>query len=359
LGRLVIETEERMARTKTMALCVALAAMGCGGGGTTGDAGSGGGDGGVSIETACSASAAAQCTMRDTCSVNHYGLTRTYGDMATCVQRMHDSCVAGLNAPGTGNTPANVMACVGALATTSCTDFQNGNVPAPCLPPAGTVAMGGACRFNAQCTTTYCNITTGSECGTCGALPTAGTACEGPAGVAACGGHGMVCVGATAVPYAAGTCQMLVTATGTACDATHPCGAGLSCTPVSTTAANRTCEPAGSMVGAACNGATNPGCDVDRGLTCNSMTHMCAQFGVVAAGTACGVGADGTFVHCASNGVCMGYTTATPHGTCIAAAADGSACDRSLGPSCATGSACVGAAGTTGMCIAPNAMDCH
>ena len=341
-----------MNRSNAMALVLVLGVAGCS---TSGPAP--GGDAGV--DTACMASAQATCTMRDMCSMNHYGIARTYPDMATCVQRQHDSCVVGLSAPGTGNTPANVMACAAVLPTTSCIDFANGNLPASCLPPPGTVAMGGACRFNAQCTTTYCNITTGSECGTCDAVPTAGVPCDGPGARAGCGGRGLVCAGATSAPFAAGMCAAYVTNVGGTCDATHPCGAGLSCTPVSAMAMNRTCQTAGVTVGAACGGATNPGCDGTQGLTCNSMTHVCAPFGVVAAGMACGAGTDGTFVHCAAGGFCMGYTTANPHGTCLAAATDGATCDRSAGPTCMATSTCVGSAGTMGTCTAPSAVNCH
>jgi hypothetical protein len=157
----------------------------------------------------------------------------------------------------------------------------------------------------------------------------------------------------------AGTCAALV-AMGATCDAAHPCGAALSCRPVAATAMNRTCAPAGSTAGAPCGGATNPGCDNERGLACNAMSHTCQPITVVAAGAPCGVGTDGGFSSCAAGGDCMGYTVANPHGTCRAAAAPGAACDRATGPFCATPASCVVAgSGTAGTCQLPSAATCR
>jgi hypothetical protein len=317
-------------------------------------------------DQACTASAQAQCTKRDTCSTNHYLIARTYGDMATCVAHIHDNCVQALAAPSTGNSPANVLACANAYASISCVDYLDSNTdayPASCKVQVGTLAMGAACRFSAQCQSTFCSIATGSACGTCAASPSEGTPCNGPGGVSSCGGHSLDCAGAVAddTGFTAGTCTPWVTTVGGACDKTHPCGEGLSCTPTNPTATNRTCQTAGAAVGVACGGASDPGCDGNQGFSCNGKTHTCQQIIVATAGTACGTADDGSFTNCLGNGDCQGATSTSNKGTCRTAAADGASCDAVAGPRCAVQSSCVTGGGSTtaGTCTAANAAACH
>ncbi len=330
------------------------AAAACGSSGnTSGDAG--GGDT-VTADQACTARAQAECARRDACS-NHYLINRTYGDMATCVTRLHNQCVASLAAAGTGATPATTQACADGYPAIHCADYLNGVLPAVCLPPTGMGATGTACHFNAQCQSGQCSVMTGAACGTCAPVPTSGTACNGTGAIAGCGGRGLVCGGETAT--APGACVSPVTLNGT-CNAMLPCAAGLSCTPTNPAMPLRTCQTAGGTVGAACGGATSPGCDPNLGLACNSVSHTCQVITLVAPGTACGEGTQGGFAACSAGGDCMGYTAATPHGTCRLASADGAACDRANGPFCGTPSACVTAGtATTGTCTFPSATSCH
>jgi hypothetical protein len=306
---------------------------------------------GPTATQACEAYARANCARQQACS-NGFLITRVYADLATCEQRTRDGCVASLAANGTGQTPANVQACAAAFPTVACADLLNGdNLPAACATPVGRLAMGAACRYAAQCQSSFCAVPTGTNCGTCGPRPSAGAPCNGPGAPVGCGGGGLSCVGETAT--APGTCLALG-ARGSLCDATRPCGAGLSCTPVAVTAPRRTCEPAGTTVGAACGGASAPGCDGALGLACNPMTRTCATISVVAAGVACGLRDDGTFAACANSGDCQGYTLMTPRGTCRASAAEGAACDRAQGPFCRTPASCVTAGGgTAGTCVLP------
>ncbi len=308
-------------------------------------------------EAACTARATAECTLRDGCS-NHWLITRTYGDLATCIARLHDTCVASLAAPNTAITATIVQACATAYPSIACNDYLNGNLPASCLAQPGPGANGTACRYASQCQSGYCAVNTGSACGACAAPPVAGALCDGAGGVDGCGGHGMACVGASF--DTAGHCNALVPMGGT-CDTTHECAAGLSCTPVATTAMNRTCQPAGSTLTTMCAQATNPGCDTAHGLTCNGMTHLCTAETLAQPGQACGINADGSFTSCAAGGDCMGYVAGTnPHGVCRAAAADGAACDRHSGPFCRTPASCVVmGAGTAGICQLPTASACH
>lgn len=321
--------------------------------------------GGPTAQDACSASAQAQCAKRDSCSTNHYLIARTYGDMTTCVARLRDTCVDALSAPGTGNGAANVMACASAYSSISCVDYLNSNtdaLPAACKTQVGSLAAGATCRYNAQCQSTFCAIPTGTACGACAPLPTVGATCNGPGATSGCGGHLLDCVGAVGddTGYTAGTCATWVTSVGGSCDATHPCGEGLSCTPTSVTATGRTCQTAGNTVGAPCGGASNPGCDGAQGFSCNGKTHTCQQIVVAAEGTACGTATDGSFTNCLGNGDCMGATSTSNKGTCRSSAVDGASCDAVAGPRCGTGSACVTGGGTTtaGKCQSPNGAMC-
>jgi hypothetical protein len=240
----------------------------------------------------------------------------------------------------------------------ACADIDNGALPAVCQPPPGALPLGAACHFHAQCQSAYCRVPTGAECGACADEPVAGDACDGPDAATGCGGRGLVCVGATTAPYAAGACVAWATSAGASCDAGHPCGAGLSCTPVAVTATNRTCQPA-AQLGEACGGASHPGCDTARGLTCNQTSHTCVPFAVAQAGAPCGLGPDGTAVRCAASGACAGETTGHLDGTCMAAAVDGAACDRVGGPDCLPLASCVTSGGSTAGTCETGSSSCH
>ncbi|MFO0648281.1 MAG: hypothetical protein U0326_18725 [Polyangiales bacterium] len=311
---------------------------------------------GPTATQACTALAQAECARRDACS-NHFLIGRVYGDLATCEQRVRDACVTSLAAHGTGQTPSNVQACATAYPSIACADyFNNTNLPASCFAQPGTLANGAACRYASQCQSAFCAVPTGTSCGVCAARPAAGAPCNGPGAPVGCGGHGLTCVGETAT--APGTCVALG-AMGATCDLSHPCGSGLSCTPVAIAAPSRTCQPAGAEVGVACGGASASGCDNERGLACNTMSRTCQNITLVAAGAACGVGADGGFSSCANSGDCMGYTLATLRGTCRATAADGAACDRAAGPYCRTPASCVTpASGGAATCALPSSASC-
>lgn len=311
---------------------------------------------GPTATQACTALAQAECARRDACS-NRFLIGRTYGDLATCEQRVRDACVTSLSARATGQTAANVMACATAYPAIACADYFNGtNLPTACQPQPGSLAAGAACRYASQCQSGYCAVPTGTACGVCAPRPVAGAPCNGPGAPLGCGGQGLTCAGETATTP--GTC-VAFGAMGATCDATHPCGSGLSCTPVGLAAPSRTCQPAGATVGAACGGASAPGCDNERGLACNTMSRTCQNIALVAGGAACGLGADGGFSSCANSGDCMGYTLASPRGTCRSAAAEGAACDRANGPYCRTPASCVTTgAGTAGTCALPSSATC-
>ena len=235
--------------------------------------GGGNGNGGSTATTtttttsdamACADEAKAACTLRDTCSPG-YNNKKVYGDEPTCETRTQLTCVTSLAAKGTGQTPAHIETCVMAYSTYACADFFDGNPPAACVPPMGTLANGTVCGASGQCTSTFCNIGPYQLCGTCEALPAAGAACQ----VQADCGRDQAC----AVPTAAtaGVCAAFVASGGACLTGVNPCQAGLSCVgDVEATKTMGTCQKSGVMVGAACDGSrkTMPGCEANLGLVC-------------------------------------------------------------------------------------------
>src|SRR3974377_1837576 len=109
-----------------------------------------------SAAQACADLAAARCEKMQQC--NPQGIVNTYGDLGTCESRQSATCVTNLSAPQTANTPAHTEDCSTALPSTSCSDFELGNVPPACQPPAGPRDAGSPCSVSGQCATAYCLI---------------------------------------------------------------------------------------------------------------------------------------------------------------------------------------------------------
>src|SRR4051812_9407778 len=107
------------------------------------------GKAGISADQACADLAQARCAKRDGCT-SGVGITRNYGDMATCLAREKLACTDALAADRTGNSPDLVEKCVAAYPTFSCADFADNRPPADCAP-AGAGPDGAACAFNGQC----------------------------------------------------------------------------------------------------------------------------------------------------------------------------------------------------------------
>ena len=299
----------------------------------------------VSADEACADSGIANCTKLDQCVLN--GTTIRYGGASTCQTRQKQACLVRLGATGTGNTPAAVEGCVSEVPSASCSDFDMGNIP-ECQAKSGTGANGAPCAFGGQCASANCAIVTGTNCGTCAAANQAGDSCA----TTSCS-QGLVCVAATQ------QCQPRGNA-GTACDANHPCGAGLSCVTPAGMAAG-TCQGAGNSVGAACDPKhqTAPGCDPNAGLYCDASTNTCATFTYVTAGAQCG-SVNHVTAACTNASSCFGAAGQTP-GTCVADAVEGMPCDTQAGPSCIPPAACVtgGAAATSGVCRLPDPTVCQ
>jgi hypothetical protein len=302
----------------------------------------------TSADQACSDVAQARCGKRMTCT-NGAGITRTWGDMTTCLAREKLTCSIGLAAPSTGNSPSQVEKCVVAMAGESCSDFLDNNPPADCAP-VGPRATGGACAFTGQCASAFCNNDKTSVCGTCGAMPAAGTSCA----TANCG-HNQECVTTTEI------CQEFG-AMGAACDADVPCAADLSCVGATATAMGA-CMAASATAGMPCGGTT-PGCDGTMGLSCGGAAgaKTCMSVNYVGDGMACGTLTGGTFQACAGGGTCYtatGVALSSQMGACKAPAPDNGACDTTLGPGCLAPARCITTAGgSAGTCTVPSGATC-
>lgn len=293
----------------------------------------------LTADKACTDVAAARCTQIMTCSAAD--LSRRWPDLATCEAREKLACTEGLSAPNTGASPSSVDACSTALTAQTCSAYLAGFMPpTQCLAQSGPAAAGAACGFAAQCKSGFCAIATGSLCGTCANLPAVGDSCA----TSGCGPT-LECVASTM------TCQMPLAANGS-CSKSAPCGGGLSCVGATGTA-NGTCMPEGTTAGAACDVArkTAPGCSASAGLTCDSGSKMCVTQPLVAAGQPCGVTGT-TFTGCLAGATCF-FAAGSNMGTCMAPAADGGACDTTLGPDCEFPARCI-----SGTCQLPGSMTC-
>jgi hypothetical protein len=319
---------------------------------------------------ACADSAHASCTKRDTCSANGYLNNLNYGSESACEMRNSANCVVALGAKSTGQTPTHTETCVQAYGSYQCGDFFDNNPPPACVPPAGMLANGSACAFNAQCMSTFCATGPFATCGKCQALPVAGASCLAAGDC----GRNLACAkppGSTALTM--GTCAAFAQS-GSAClTGTAPCDAGLSCVgeDVATMTMGK-CAAAVTMVGGACDGTrkTMPSCDGDHGLVCvptmkGSPIGTCQAIMLVAANAACGdIGAMPItgFAQCQGGGLCKRAAVTDPMGTCVPAAPDGMACDAdpTKGPPCLAPAKCVPTAmgSTAGTCTLPDPTKC-
>jgi hypothetical protein len=298
----------------------------------------------VSAQQACTDVAAARCQKLQQCAPHR--LVTTYGDLATCETRQAATCVSNLAAPQNANTAARTEACAQAVPGESCDDFELGNVPADCSPVVGPRDAGSACAVSSQCATAYCLIPNTSSCGACAATPGVGTSCANNA----CG-PGLVCNALSL------ECVTPVGASGS-CNDSSACGPGLTCIGNTGTTLG-TCRPLASTVGASCSLADGGSrCDARTGLYCNAVEgRVCELAATASANQECG-NIDGGAVDCTANSFCQ-RTSGSSTGTCIPPAVDGTACDTSNGPVCATPSRCVLSSATTGICQTTNPATCN
>jgi hypothetical protein len=315
---------------------------GTGGGSTTG---TGGGPVDPAVDAACTAFAEARCQKLDACTGGN-GVNIRFGSAQVCNARHKISCIKGLEADGTGTTVAATNACAAALAGESCDAYFDGPPAAACAVAMGTRAAGAGCITNAQCASSFCAQPPDLQCGLCAPTPQSGDSCAatGDCGYLACGSKSNVCV-----PY--GTA-------GVACDKDHPCHSTFTCVG-SGGGVMGTCKVSKTQVGDACEDAATlvADCNHDLGLRCDDTTFKCVTYQYATAGQACGK-LNGGKTLCTGGSECE-IPKGMSAGFCVAAAADGAACDTKAGPPCLRPAKCItGGAGTAGVCKIQDAASC-
>jgi hypothetical protein len=299
------------------------------------------------IVNACAAQSQAHCTLFEMCEPGT--LNSVYGSVAFCETRLDESCFNSQNAPSTGQNTTNLQACTMAEQTEMCSSVLAGQTPPACEPPIGMMANGGACAFDGQCQSQFCNAPLNAICGTCAPQPTSGTTCSRTG------------CGLTLDCFTAGTTSVCLApvSVGDSCDVMHPCPTGSSCAGTEDADGglrNAKCVAFATSVGAQCSGDghTHPACDHRLGLVCFGGT--CEQASYADAGQPCG-DVDGGAVICAV-GTCQKATNQN-EGVCQANAEDGASCDTANGPACSPPAVCVtSGTGTIGTCTVPNASSC-
>jgi hypothetical protein len=303
--------------------------------------------GNATIDSACGDIAKAKCDKVKSCT-NGAGISRSWGDMTTCLAREKLSCTLVLQVPMNGNTPAATEQCVAAYASYSCADYFSNQPPAACIH-MGTGPSGAPCAVDGQCQSGFCLGIKTALCGTCGDAPPEGASCLHDE----CA-HGQNCVSRSQACNTPG-------AEGAACDNNSaPCAADLQCAATGGTMTG-TCVTTSSSSGAACNAAMSTFCDGYKGLAC-SPSHNCAEIPLGADGAPCGSISGAIFSECAGGGACYtatGIAQSGEMGNCKAPAADGAACDILLGPPCLSPARCVvGDGGSTGTCTLLSGNSC-
>ena len=275
----------------------------------------------ITLQAACTDLETAVCNIIESC--DPFYITETYGTVAACVQRALLAC------PLIAAAPSDIEACAQSTPAETCDQVFSNNAPAACHY-VGSTPNGGACSQNAQCDTRteFCEGEAGETCGVCSPRVAAMGECSDDSVCQL----GLSC----AIPSGdtLGTCAVPAGA-GEECDESQPCAGTLVCTD------NGVCGPA-LQVGAAC---ASQDCDESQGVFCDTAVGVCTQYQAASSGDACGV--------CAASGFCR-TDSDLGTGTCLAAAADGAACDATNGPLCTPPSTC-----TNGLCELPVAQVCN
>ena len=310
-----------------------------GGAGLAGEGGAAGEDGGTGpdAEQACVAFATQYCGRLDACAPTLVKIY--YKDAQDCIERLAGPCVKALAIPDTSKSPEWTAACASAMEATSCEDLLVRRIPAACVPAGGPRAVGAVCGEDGQCDTSYCQYHYNVGCGTCRARA----------------GEGQDCASDDDCALGLGCAKSLKCAAfgevDEPCDSTLPCRPGLSCVGASASVKGSCRMPAGP--GAPCDAAeqTLPNCDLLHGYFCNIISHLCQELTFAEGGDPCGVVGSG-YAICTASSVCK--LTSQYSGNCMAAAADGEACNVTNGPACKPLAQCL-----NGVCMDPEPKLCN
>ena len=261
----------------------------------------------LTADKACTDAETALCAKLDSCA--QLVIQNQYGDAATCADRLKLTCVPGLAATGSSQTPTTLDACAKSIAGVSCADLDANVSTDACKVKPGKIANGGACGTDAQCASTACIIDFTKGCGVCGARIASGGAC-GAAGQGPCD-YGTKCLGAV--------CKK-VGVSGDKCTDNNDCGYELACK------AGACAQP--DPAGTTCTPGLAPAdtCDQVKGLFCQPKSKLCAAYKTATVGGTCGLdSASGDFTVCIGSSYCK--PGANPLlGICRAMVADGATC---------------------------------
>jgi hypothetical protein len=230
--------------------------------------------------------------------------------------------------------------CAMAEASESCGTYvstQSSAVPG-CSLAKGTIANGGGCAFNTQCTSEFCEVSDTSLCGVCAPPPVTGDDCTARR---YCGQSGLRCVVDPLTSLA--ECQNVL-ADGATCAFSNQCGLQSFCANANEAkGVTGTCTPLSTIPGSACDTALNKSCDpIWAGLTCDSVSKTCQPVPVATAGQACGTNkVTHEYTACTGGSSCLGTL-------CVAIVKDGEACDSLVGPLCESPAVCVSNASGSG-----------
>lgn len=308
----------RAAHTVTVVMVATFAGAGafaCSGSDNTG------GSADAPVDPACKARIEATCQKAAMCLPAE--LTITFGSVDECIARELLTCANLYEAPGTALTPALESECAADIAASTCDEFREAEPPAACDPGPGTLPVGTACGFNAQCDTGYCRFLSPNICGKCAQRSDDGGACLGDADC----NDGLGCTDDQ-------QCTPLHTTAGDPC----PCAPGLRCVSVKGAA---TCR-ARVALGGACS--ENFDCDGYPIRICNLQTSACEEVTIAATGEPCGPGESGGIVACAGGTLegCVTHASGVAP-VCEPPARDGESCVRAAcePPARCIGSQCV------------------
>jgi hypothetical protein len=287
------------------------------------------GDDSPTPDQSCQAQSQAICAKIDQC--DHPAVVAAYGDVATCAARFKIDCLNSMKATGSSTSPTMVQSCAKAVPGLTCAQSFTRDIPTACMGNPGAFADGTGCGADGQCKSTYCRKAVGQSCGTCGPRAAAGASCTRAEDC----DYKLTCANQKCVAFATG---------GGACNADTPCLPGLFCQ-------SSVCAVAGGP-GASCT--TQPECDGTQALFCNPLARACQLASFAMAGQACGVVTTPQvgFSLCSGGATCNAPQAGS--GVCVAAAADGAACNAANSIGCLAPATC-----TSGTCKLPDPAACH
>lgn len=301
-----------------------MLAAGCGDGGDTTNAGSGTATPSGDPQTDIANAIQIQCELLNRCLGPF--LEITYGDVATCKARGVLEIKDPASYEGSTTTSVDIVNCANALKTADCSLLQGDEPPAACKIKAGTLADGKSCIKSLQCQSTHCKQI-GSDCGVCGQKSAAGEPCSNSQDCA----EGLKCIQGAQESVCGAPVVVGGKCTGGDCIPGYAC-------------VNDICVLPETKAGQPCSSGAQ--CDSFAGLLCHPLTKVCTAIKQAEAGASCGL-LENDYVACKGGGKCkipQGKTS----GSCVAAAADGAACDPEQGIDCLEPAEC-----TNGLCKLP------